>query len=155
MRLQITQLPLSFRTSKEMRHRLEMLPCGPEWKSMTLPTAHPSKSPPVLYMRDPIECLQSIFGNPYFDACQPDLGQSRTITDYSAIAERLKSGTIQGVRRPYRTFSVMTTAFHLSRDPSANMTFDEVMAKFAFMIYVPLLQILYAASIGREWILKQ
>lgn len=49
-----------------MRHRLEMLPCGPKWKFMTLSTAHSTKSPPVLYMRDPIECLQSIFGNPYF-----------------------------------------------------------------------------------------
>lgn len=63
-------------------------------------------------------------------AYQPDLGQSRTATNYFAIAERLKSGTIQGVCRPYRTFSVMTTAFHLSRDPSANMTIDEVMAKY-------------------------
>ncbi|KAG2123438.1 hypothetical protein DEU56DRAFT_745404 [Suillus clintonianus] len=62
----IKDLPLSFRSAKELRGRAETLPSGPRWKSQVIPTLHPTKSPVILYWRDPIECIASIFNHPLF-----------------------------------------------------------------------------------------
>ncbi|KAG1876909.1 hypothetical protein C8R48DRAFT_768476 [Suillus tomentosus] len=62
----IKDLPLSFRSAKELRGRAEMLPSGPRWKSQIIPTSHPTKSPVILYWRDPLECIASIFNHPLF-----------------------------------------------------------------------------------------
>lgn len=64
---QIKQLPLSFRTAKDLRGRVELLPAGPKWKFQVLSTPDcPTKSPIRLFYRDPLECLESIFGHPHF-----------------------------------------------------------------------------------------
>ncbi|KAG1835925.1 hypothetical protein DFJ58DRAFT_719208 [Suillus subalutaceus] len=62
----IKELPLSFSSAKELRGRAEMLPSGPRWMSKVIPTSHTTKSPVVLYWRDPLECIASIFNNPIF-----------------------------------------------------------------------------------------
>ncbi|KAG2091184.1 uncharacterized protein F5147DRAFT_748146 [Suillus discolor] len=55
----IKDLPLSFRSARELRGRAEMLPS-------VIHTSHPTKSPVILYWRDPIECITSIFNHPLF-----------------------------------------------------------------------------------------
>ncbi|KAG1881763.1 hypothetical protein C8R48DRAFT_550766, partial [Suillus tomentosus] len=62
----IKDLPLSFRSAKELRGRAEMLPSGPRWQSRVIPMSHPTKSPVVLYWRDPIECIAALFNHPLF-----------------------------------------------------------------------------------------
>ncbi|KAG2086081.1 uncharacterized protein F5147DRAFT_781787 [Suillus discolor] len=62
----INDLPLSFHSAKELRGRAESLPSGPRWKSRVIPTLHPTKSPAVLYWRDPLECIATIFNHPLF-----------------------------------------------------------------------------------------
>ncbi|KIK35463.1 hypothetical protein CY34DRAFT_26607 [Suillus luteus UH-Slu-Lm8-n1] len=62
----IKDLPLSFSSAKELRGRAEMLPSSPRWMSKVIPTLHATKSPVVLYWRDPLECIASIFNNPLF-----------------------------------------------------------------------------------------
>lgn len=61
---QILQLPLSFRTAKELRGRVEILPPGPQWKYKPLETNQPTKKPVKLFYRDGVECLESLFNNP-------------------------------------------------------------------------------------------
>lgn len=43
-----------------------MLPSGPHWMSKVIPTSHATKLPVVLYWRDPLECIASVFNNPLF-----------------------------------------------------------------------------------------
>ena len=43
-----------------------MLPAGPQWSYKTVPTLVPTKDDIVLYFRDPIECLKSLFSNPLY-----------------------------------------------------------------------------------------
>ncbi|KAG1846143.1 hypothetical protein C8R48DRAFT_779637 [Suillus tomentosus] len=62
----IKDLSLSFRSARELRGRAEMLPSGPHWKSQVITTTHPTKSPVVLYWRDPLKCILSIFNHPLF-----------------------------------------------------------------------------------------
>ncbi|KAG2156564.1 uncharacterized protein EDB93DRAFT_1056450, partial [Suillus bovinus] len=62
----IKSLPLSFCSAKELRGRAEMLPSGPPWLSQVIPTAHPTKSPVILYWCDPLDCLASILNHPFF-----------------------------------------------------------------------------------------
>ncbi|KAG1725536.1 hypothetical protein EDB19DRAFT_1644012 [Suillus lakei] len=62
----IKGLPLSFRSAKELRGRAEMLPSGPRWMSQIIHTSHPTKSPIILYWRDPLECISSILNHPFF-----------------------------------------------------------------------------------------
>ncbi|KAG1808474.1 hypothetical protein EV424DRAFT_1574242 [Suillus variegatus] len=52
----IKSLPLSF----------QILPGGPPWMSQVIPTAHPTKSPVILYWRDPLECIASLLNHPFF-----------------------------------------------------------------------------------------
>ncbi|KAG2087116.1 uncharacterized protein F5147DRAFT_748558 [Suillus discolor] len=62
----IKTLPLSFHSAKELRGRAEMLPSGPCWMSQVVPTAHPTKSPIVLYWRDPLDCISGLLNHPAF-----------------------------------------------------------------------------------------
>ncbi|KAG1722131.1 uncharacterized protein EDB91DRAFT_1008881, partial [Suillus paluster] len=62
----IKDLPLSFRSAKELHGRAEMLPSNPRWKSQVIHTSHPTKLPVILYWRDSIECIASIFNHPLF-----------------------------------------------------------------------------------------
>ncbi|KAG1898692.1 uncharacterized protein F5891DRAFT_1190468 [Suillus fuscotomentosus] len=62
----IKALSLSFHSAKELRGRAEQLPSGPRWLSRVIKTAHPTKSPVVLYWRDPLECIASIMNDPSF-----------------------------------------------------------------------------------------
>ncbi|KAG1837762.1 hypothetical protein F4604DRAFT_1942034 [Suillus subluteus] len=59
-------LPLSFSLAKELRGRAEMLLSGPRWMSQVIKTMHPTKSPVVLYWRDPLDCISSILNHPRF-----------------------------------------------------------------------------------------
>ncbi|KAJ7035463.1 hypothetical protein C8F04DRAFT_955065 [Mycena alexandri] len=60
----VKKMHLSFRTAKELRSRVEMLPKGPEWKAIPWRTEYPTKNSLTLYYRDPLECLQSLLSNP-------------------------------------------------------------------------------------------
>ncbi|KAG1860979.1 hypothetical protein C8R48DRAFT_774239 [Suillus tomentosus] len=62
----IKDLRLSFRSAKELQGRAEMLPGGPRWKSQVICTSHSTKTPVILYWRDPLECIASIFNHPLF-----------------------------------------------------------------------------------------
>ncbi|KAG1884486.1 uncharacterized protein F5891DRAFT_971192 [Suillus fuscotomentosus] len=62
----IKTLPLSFHSAKELCGRAEMLPSGPRWMSQVVPTAHPTKSPVVLYWRDPLDCISGLLNHPAF-----------------------------------------------------------------------------------------
>ncbi|KAG2106248.1 uncharacterized protein F5147DRAFT_653992 [Suillus discolor] len=62
----IKGLPLSFSSAKELRGRAEMLPSGPRWMSQVLSMSHPTKSPVVLYWRDPLDCISAILNHPFF-----------------------------------------------------------------------------------------
>ncbi|KAG1897426.1 uncharacterized protein F5891DRAFT_1129905 [Suillus fuscotomentosus] len=65
--LEIIQgLPLSFSSAKELRGRAEMLPSGPRWMSQVIETKHPTKSPVILYWRDPLDCISSLLNHPSF-----------------------------------------------------------------------------------------
>jgi hypothetical protein len=43
-------------------------------------------------------------------------GPSRDLTDYFQMSAKLKHGKVPNALKPFRTFSVATTAFHLTRD---------------------------------------
>ncbi|KAJ7029673.1 hypothetical protein C8F04DRAFT_1187525 [Mycena alexandri] len=58
------KMNLSFRTTKELRNRIKMLPKGPEWKAIPWATTYPTKKPLTLYYCDPLECLQFLLSNP-------------------------------------------------------------------------------------------
>ncbi|KIM52859.1 hypothetical protein SCLCIDRAFT_140156 [Scleroderma citrinum Foug A] len=60
----IRSLPLSFRTAKELCGQAELLPLGPHWQSMVIPTSFHTKSLAVLYWHDPLECIATILNNP-------------------------------------------------------------------------------------------
>ncbi|KAG1879921.1 hypothetical protein F4604DRAFT_1880050 [Suillus subluteus] len=62
----IKALPLSFCSAKELRSRVEQLPSGPRWMSKVIEMSHPTKSPVILYWRNPVECIASILNNPSF-----------------------------------------------------------------------------------------
>ncbi|KAF7314019.1 RPN1-RPN2-N domain-containing protein [Mycena chlorophos] len=58
---------LSFKTAKELRQRIELLPTGPEWKSRTIVIpGFPTKKPIVLFYRNSLECIQLLLRNPLF-----------------------------------------------------------------------------------------
>ena len=61
---QVQQMPLSFRTTKQLRGLAEMLPPGPQWKCHPWTTTHPTKTPIKLFYRDAIECVESLFSSP-------------------------------------------------------------------------------------------
>ncbi|KAJ3963290.1 hypothetical protein EV361DRAFT_769805, partial [Lentinula raphanica] len=58
--------PLSFRSAKELKARMDFLPPVARWKSkkMVVDPAYPTKKPLYLFYRDAIEVLQDIFKSP-------------------------------------------------------------------------------------------
>ncbi|KAG1878545.1 hypothetical protein C8R48DRAFT_585492, partial [Suillus tomentosus] len=64
--LSLGMVSSSFSSAKELRGRAEMLPSGPCWMSQVIKTTHPTKSPVVLYWRDPLNCISSILNHPSF-----------------------------------------------------------------------------------------
>ncbi|KAF7303354.1 RPN1-RPN2-N domain-containing protein [Mycena indigotica] len=58
---------LSYKTAKELRHRIELLPTGPRWHSRTISyPGFPTKKPIVLFYRNSLECIQLLLRNPLF-----------------------------------------------------------------------------------------
>ncbi|KAJ7061036.1 hypothetical protein C8F01DRAFT_1253506 [Mycena amicta] len=58
---------LSFKSAKELRQRVELLPTGPKWSSKTITCAgFPTKKPIVLFYRNSLECIQFLIRNPLF-----------------------------------------------------------------------------------------
>ncbi|KAJ7017066.1 hypothetical protein C8F04DRAFT_1406293 [Mycena alexandri] len=65
LKLQLTaKMHLSFKNSKDLRSRIEILPRGPQWKSVPWRPEYATKSPLTVYYRDPLECLQHLLSNP-------------------------------------------------------------------------------------------
>ncbi|KAJ7910233.1 hypothetical protein B0H13DRAFT_2232945 [Mycena leptocephala] len=65
LKLRLTaKMHLSFKSAKDLRSRIEILPTGPEWKAIPWTTRYPTKNPLTLYYRDPLECLQALLSNP-------------------------------------------------------------------------------------------
>ncbi|KAJ7807710.1 hypothetical protein B0H13DRAFT_2243903 [Mycena leptocephala] len=60
----VSKMHLSFKSAKDLRSRIEILPTGPEWKAIPWTTRYPTKNPLTLYYRDPLECLQALLSNP-------------------------------------------------------------------------------------------
>ena len=63
---QIKDLPISFRTARQLRSLVELLPTGPKWQYRIMQTAAPTKSPVRLFYRDTVECLKALFQHPLF-----------------------------------------------------------------------------------------
>ncbi|KAG1775072.1 hypothetical protein EV702DRAFT_1199669 [Suillus placidus] len=62
----VKALLLSFRTTKELCGRSELLPCVPKWQYRIISTTHPTKKPLHLYWRDLLDCIESLFSHPLF-----------------------------------------------------------------------------------------
>ncbi|KAJ7772185.1 hypothetical protein B0H16DRAFT_1305261 [Mycena metata] len=60
----VAKMHLSFNTAKDLRSRIEILPRGPQWKSVPWQPEYPTKSPLTVYYRDPLECIQHLLSNP-------------------------------------------------------------------------------------------
>jgi len=54
----------------------------------------------------------------------------RPISNYFAVADALRRGSIPTAIKPYRTFSTTTTAFHLASKPSLRLSLDEAAEMF-------------------------
>ena len=63
---QIRDLPISFRTARQLHSLVELLPTGPRWRYRIMQTAMPTKSPVRLFYRDTVECLEALFQHPLF-----------------------------------------------------------------------------------------
>ncbi|KAG1852820.1 hypothetical protein DFJ58DRAFT_661084 [Suillus subalutaceus] len=61
-------LPLSFRSSRELRGRVELLPAPPQWKYQKITTEFPTTKTLQIFYRDAIECLQSLLSHPLLAA---------------------------------------------------------------------------------------
>ncbi|KDQ57872.1 hypothetical protein JAAARDRAFT_57695 [Jaapia argillacea MUCL 33604] len=60
-------IPLSFKSAKELRSRAELLPPGPQWRYQEISIdGFPTKDRMVLYYRDGLECIESLFSYPMF-----------------------------------------------------------------------------------------
>ena len=65
--VQIKQARVTFRTAKDLRSRVEMLPAIPEWKFKVVSlTGHTTKEPTLLFYCDSLDCVEYLFGNPTF-----------------------------------------------------------------------------------------
>ena len=65
---QMKDIPLSFRSAKELRTCAETLPSGPRWLCKVLLTEYPTKQPARLFYHDPIECLQALLSHPLLES---------------------------------------------------------------------------------------
>ncbi|KAG2750887.1 hypothetical protein P692DRAFT_201710227 [Suillus brevipes Sb2] len=61
-------LPLSFRSSRELRGRAELLPAPPQWKYQKITTKFPTTKTLQIFYRDAIKCLQSLLSHPLLAA---------------------------------------------------------------------------------------
>ncbi|KAF8132935.1 hypothetical protein EV363DRAFT_1449123 [Boletus edulis] len=82
----IKTLPLSFKSAKELRSCVEMLPSGPPWKFQIIPTTHPTNNPVHLYHHDSLECVEALFNHPLF-AREMDLSPYRLFTTAERIVQ--------------------------------------------------------------------
>ncbi|KAG1892950.1 uncharacterized protein F5891DRAFT_1197062 [Suillus fuscotomentosus] len=105
----IDDLPLSFHSAKELHGRAESLPSGPRWKSQVIQTLHPTKSPAVLYWRDPLECIATIFNHPLFCNC----------LDYTS---RKEYSTTQRHSRIYTEWMTGDHAWEMQRFPVVQLS---------------------------------
>jgi hypothetical protein len=64
----VQQRPLSFKSAKELRSRIELLPCGPQWlvQNVQVPGGVTSTDL-MLYYRDGLEVFKFLFGNPVYE----------------------------------------------------------------------------------------
>ncbi|KAG2737289.1 hypothetical protein P692DRAFT_20762125, partial [Suillus brevipes Sb2] len=61
-------LPLSFRSSRQLRGHAELLPAPPQWKYQKITTEFPTTKTLQIFYRDTIECLQSLLSHPLLAA---------------------------------------------------------------------------------------
>ncbi|KAG1734062.1 uncharacterized protein EDB91DRAFT_1238466 [Suillus paluster] len=90
----VKALPLSFRTTKELHGRSELLPSVPKWQYHIISTTHPTKKPLHLYWRDPLDCIESLFSHPLF-ANKIDLTPQR-VYDTVECTARIYSKWVTG-----------------------------------------------------------
>lgn len=59
--------PPSFASAASLRKLIEALPAVPEWKSVEIKVpGYSAKDPIILYWRDGLEVVESLFANPIF-----------------------------------------------------------------------------------------
>ncbi len=64
---QVKHSPFSFKTARQFRSMVEVLPQPPRWKSKVVNVGTATtKSPLILYYRDALECFKFLFANPLF-----------------------------------------------------------------------------------------
>jgi hypothetical protein len=65
----VQQRPLSFKSAKELRNRIELLPSGPQWLMQNIQVPGGTTSTDLtLYYRDGLEVFKFLFGNPVFES---------------------------------------------------------------------------------------
>lgn len=64
--MQVRQMGLSYKSAKDLRSRVEILPPTPQWGSLPLKTHpdFPAKHQLDLYYRNPLECIEALMQNP-------------------------------------------------------------------------------------------
>ncbi|KIM83716.1 hypothetical protein PILCRDRAFT_88067 [Piloderma croceum F 1598] len=63
----VQQQPLSFKTAKDLRHRIEVLPEVPRWEHQVIAMpGYRTKDPMTLYWRDGLAVIGHLFANPVF-----------------------------------------------------------------------------------------
>jgi hypothetical protein len=88
---QVQQRPFSFKSAKELRSRVELLPSGPQWLMQNIEVPGGVHSTGLtLYYRDGLEVFKFLFGNPVYqefmsyEPCKiytDKAKQNRTYTD--------------------------------------------------------------------------
>jgi hypothetical protein len=65
----VQQRPFSFKSAKELRSRVELLPSGPQWLMQTVQVpGDPTSTDLILFYRDGLEVFKFLFGNPVYEA---------------------------------------------------------------------------------------
>jgi hypothetical protein len=63
----VTADPLSFKSAKDLRGRIESLPSGPQWRSVEIKfDGYETETPNILYWRDGLEVVRCLYSNPIF-----------------------------------------------------------------------------------------
>jgi hypothetical protein len=64
----VQQRPFSFKSAKDLRSRVELLPSGPEWLMQSIKVPGGTTSTDLtLYYRDGLEVFKFLFGNPEYE----------------------------------------------------------------------------------------
>jgi hypothetical protein len=64
----VQQQPFSFKSAKELRSRVELLPSGPRWLMQNVLVPGDAASTELtLYYRDSLELFKFLFGNPVYE----------------------------------------------------------------------------------------